>query len=60
MVNEAYKSKVHDLIKKSKAKGSIKTYKEFCESSIADETQLTTEETVYYISKSEEELNDEI
>lgn len=45
MINNLYKSKVADLIKKSKEKGLIKTYSEFCKTRKGEESELSEDET---------------
>ena len=50
MVNNLYKSKVTDLIKKSKEKGLIKTYSEFCKTKKGEESELSKDEIIYYTS----------
>lgn len=50
MVNNLYNSKVADLIKKSKEKGLIKTYSEFCKTKKGEESELSKDEIIYYTS----------
>ena len=50
MVNNLYNSKVADLIKKSKEKGLIKTYSEFCKTKKGAESELSKDEIIYYTS----------
>lgn len=50
MVNNLYKAKVADLISKSKKKGAIKTYPQFCKTKEGKDTVLTKDEIMYYTS----------
>ena len=51
MVSEVYKERAHNLVKEAKDKKIIKAYKEFYQTDIAKETELTEEEIAYYTSK---------
>lgn len=53
MVNNLYKSKVTDLIKKAKKKGLVKTYSQFCQTEEGKETSLSKDEIIYYTSINE-------
>lgn len=55
MVNNLYKSKMANLIAKSKEKGLIKTYSEFCKTEEGKKTSLTRDEIIYYTSKNKGE-----
>ena len=55
MVNEVYKSKAHSLVQRAKEKGLIKSYKDFCNTKIAEETKLAEDEVAYYISEKKED-----
>ncbi len=50
MVDEAFKKRASNLVKKAKEKGLIKTYKEFCKTNIAKKTALSKKEAAYYTS----------
>lgn len=54
MVNETYKTKVHNLVQRAKEKGLVKSYKEFCKTDIAKNSELSKEEIAYYTSKRED------
>ena len=56
MNKDNYKSRVQELIEKSKEKGLIKTYYEFLETDEAKEYALAEEEVKYYISKHNEKI----
>ena len=55
-MNDNYKLKVKELIRKSREKGLIKTYDEFLETDEAKEYALAEEEAKYYISKHNMEI----
>lgn len=50
MVNSLYKNKVASLIAKSKEKGVIKTYSQFCKTKEGKESSLSKDEIIYYTS----------
>lgn len=50
MVNNLYKSKVAGLIEKSKKRGLLRTYSEYCEKDEAERTALSKDEIIYYTS----------
>lgn len=55
MVKKTYKTKVSNLIKKSKEKGIIKTYSQFCDTDEGKKDKLAEDEVNYYTSKSKGE-----
>lgn len=57
MVNSLYKSKAKELIAKAEKKKLIKTYSEFCETSIGKDSSLSENEVNYYTSNCKGENN---
>lgn len=55
MVNNLYKAKVADLIAKSKERGLIRTYSDFCKTEEGKKSSLTKDEIIYYTSKNKGE-----
>lgn len=55
MVNNLYKSKVAKIIEKSKKKGLVKTYSQFCKTNDGKNNALTEDEIIYYTSKNKGE-----
>ena len=55
MVSKEYRKKAHDLVKRSKEKGLITKYKDWCKTKEAQEYSMKEEEVAYYISKKKEE-----
>ena len=55
MVNKDYNTRTKGLIKRAKEKGLVKSYKEFCNTKIAEETKLSEDEVAYYISENKED-----
>ena len=55
MVSKDYNTRTKKLIKKAKEKGLVKSYKDFCNTKIAEETKLAEDEVAYYISEKKEE-----
>ena len=56
MDKESYKTKIKELIEKSKEKGIIKTYEEFLETEEAKKYSLVQEEVEYYTSNYDKKL----
>ena len=52
-MEESFKSKVEELIKKAKEKGKLKTYAEFSETEDSGKYKLAEDEVQYYTSKNE-------
>lgn len=52
MIDEKYKNRVADLVKQAKAKGAVKSYRNFCKTKDADTYALPKDEIVYYTSAS--------
>ena len=50
MDKESYKTKIKELIEKSKEKGLIKTYEEFLETEESKKYAMVQEEVEYYLS----------
>lgn len=55
MKNNFDKTRIAELINKTKTKGKIKTYSEFCETKQANKTALSEEEIIYYTSRNKGE-----
>ena len=53
MIDKELNEKASRLIEKSKKKGLIKTYDEFCETKEAEEYALSEDDVIYYTSQHE-------
>ena len=55
MVSNLYKEKVSAIIAKTKERGAIKSYSEFCKTNKGKEAALSKDEIIYYTSENKGE-----
>lgn len=49
-MKNSYKTKIDEVVEKTKRKGLIKTYSQFCKTEEGKKTELTEDEINYYTS----------